>query len=110
MSDKELLERAARAAGIALGDWYGDTYQTLHDTPQDTDGFLWNPLTNDGDALRLAVILHLDINVYPKSGEVGAVWHNSGKTVRRCFETVTNDDWATATRRAIVRAAAELAT
>jgi len=65
MTDRELLELAAKAAGITLGSdspWF---------TYSDKDGFewwnedarsttrKWNPLGDDGDALRLAVKLHM---------------------------------------------------
>lgn len=60
----------------------------------------WNPLVDDGDALRLAVKLHLDVCF-------GANY----VTVRGSAQmpTVNNDnDPYAATRRAIVRAAAAI--
>lgn len=64
MNDRELLELAARAAGIKarwfrVNQWrqvgghkmqtgQQDVFGTHHSKP-------WNPLTDDGDALRLAV-------------------------------------------------------
>ena len=67
MSDRELLEAAARAAGIEL-DW--KSARIL----RESGGFeeyefcdlkgtrcVWNPLNVDGDALRLAVKLRLVI-------------------------------------------------
>ena len=56
MTDREMLELAAKAAGYKVLDWYGERYTT-------TDGdrlFPWNPLLDDGDALRLAV----DIGIF----------------------------------------------
>ena len=56
MTDRELLELAAKAAGYEVLDWYGERYTT-------TDGdrlFPWNPLADDGDALRLAVALNIE--------------------------------------------------
>ena len=59
-SDRELLELAAKAAGYVVepdahipsgGIWLAESDG---DKP-------WNPLTDDGDALRLAVELRLDI-------------------------------------------------
>jgi hypothetical protein len=60
----------------------------------------WNPLTDDGDALRLGVTLGLVIDCSrPSAGEPykqHAIWRDE-----LC-------DTATLTRRAIVRAAAEI--
>ena len=49
MSDKKLLELAAKAAGINLteAEWHGDGFYWM---PLGTR--FWNPLTDDGDALR----------------------------------------------------------
>lgn len=57
MSDKELLELAARAAGLTSVGWAG----------------LWNPLEEDGDALWLAVKLRLDIHFEDQPGWVGVL-------------------------------------
>lgn len=104
MTDHELLVRAAAAAGIDgemeptdIGFWIGG------DIGRRT-GACWNPLTNDGDALRLAVKLRMEITA---TGV--AVYVNLHGF--RCKETVgDNPDIYAATRRAIVRAAASLAT
>jgi len=59
MTDKELLELSAKAAGLNL-DWDSYTAMNLHRPMAslgDTNWFQWNPLTDDGDALRLAVKL-----------------------------------------------------
>ena len=81
MTDRELLELAAKAAGIEDISYY-------------LDDFLWNPLTDDGDALRLAVKLNL---LY------GKVF------VRNVADNHEDgDDIYAATRRAIVLAAAEI--
>ena len=52
-TDREMLELAAKAAGELTPSWYGNSAYM--------DGVLsrWNPLTDDGDALRLAVKLML---------------------------------------------------
>lgn len=94
MSDRELLEQAAKAAGIAgeyLRYWGDSGINT-----GDPDNGLWNPLEDDGDALRLAV--KLDLLPSPRVAHEIAV------------ERFTrNADKLTATRRAIVRAAAAMA-
>ena len=48
MTDRELLERAAKAAGYEYAKHGG--YIVVDGIPGN-----WNPLTDDGDALRLAV-------------------------------------------------------
>jgi hypothetical protein len=102
MTDKDLLERAARAIGFK------------HDGAC-PDGTLlagrarWNPLTDDGDALRLAVKLRLQIDVMPNDEvfvEYGAHADSNLQRMREVREQ--NADPLAATRRAIVRAAAAL--
>lgn len=100
-SDRELLELAAKAAGIDLG-WENEipytgmgSYMPAH----------WNPLTDDGDALRLAVKLRLEIYFFDGFGEVVAEHNTASYEPGR--EQYANDMNA-ATRRAIVRAAAEI--
>jgi hypothetical protein len=56
----------------------------------------WNPLTDDGDALRLAVKLDLIVTI-------GAARDCDGR-----LSLDNSDDPYAATRRAIVRAAAEI--
>lgn len=114
MTDRELLELAARAAGIAVEwkDWgrfdWRDGLPTVLDA-------VWNPLTDDGDALRLAVKLRLSI--------IQEEEHFQGKAVptvevmseeredgsRICHMQSLDDDAGAATRRAIVLAAAAIA-
>ena len=90
-SDRELLELAAKAIG-----WHPDAII-------DTDNGVrkWSPLTDDGDALRLAV--KLDIDVYG----AGSTRFAEGDFGPHSEEAVNGDKFA-ATRRAIVRAAAEI--
>jgi len=113
-ADRELLELAAKAAGIRFE---GDIDMLIAQPGRYAGGFSiynaqggsepWNPLTNNGDALRLAITLGMDINFYPNTGEVAAVQHRKAEIYHRCFERVREDKFA-ATRRAIVRAAAEI--
>lgn len=113
--DRELLEAAAKAAGI-IGKWEIDKaylqerwyFNVPYDNQNMLSGFEWNPLRDDGDAFRLAVKLHLDINSYPRSNEVAAVQHRQNIGVyTRNIERI-EDDPCKSTRRAIVRAAAEI--
>ena len=97
MTDRELLELAAKAAGY---EWeYEDTGALFVFVPQAHE---WNPLTDDGDALRLAVKLKMNISGF----EFSNVVIRQGNYFR-CLEEITDDQYA-ATRRAIVRAAAEI--
>ena len=105
MSDRELLELAAKAAG------YSFDGQVLRNNETDFEYDGWNPLTDDGDALRLAVKLGLFIShsaYKPGENAYGFVrisWY--GQRVEFESEKFTDDPYA-ATRRAIVRAAAEI--
>lgn len=62
----------------------------------------WNPLNDDGDALRLAVKTGLAVVPYP--ADVAALHNASG----RSWAEMRGEDTYAATRRAIVRAAAAL--
>jgi len=87
MNDRKLLELAAKAAGIDPN-WDGLYWQ-------------WNPLTDDGDALRLAVKLDIVPRVINR---VAFAWRSGVCDIQ---EQVGNDPQA-AVRRAITRAAAEI--
>jgi hypothetical protein len=102
MNDHELLKLAAKAVGIEpIYDGVEPPYI------QTSIGLLrWNPLINDGDALRLAVTLL--VNVYVDSRVVVAEICSDYEGPNICVkERVSGDPYA-ATRRAIVRAAAEI--
>ena len=97
MTDKELLELAAKAAGMQIFVWGKKGSENYCIKNNDgTPGNRWNPLTDDGDALRLAVKLNL-FNTRPKGYE----WPDV-----ELFAQHEDDPYA-ATRRAITRAAAE---
>ena len=67
----------------------------------------WSPLTDDGDALRLAVKLNIEFACFDDSQKVNAgVWSEDSKPYD-CM-TPYNGDKQAATRRAIVRAATEI--
>ena len=93
-NDRDLLEKAAKAAGIKdemrLWGW-------------------WTPLTDDGDALRLAVKLALAVMPYPvfesPKHSVVVSQRNLEHSRFEVVELYETDPYA-ATRRAIVRAAA----
>ena len=103
MTDRELLELAAKAAGIVGS--YDDKLQTLwFDAPHKELGrhITWNPLTDDGDALRLAVMLGIDLK-FP-----GPIVQAASAAMSHAVTEDAKDDPCAATRRAIVRAAAEI--
>jgi hypothetical protein len=101
MTDRELLEAAAKAAGIDVY-WDEEKTETMLRQVEGARWTKWNPLTDDGDALRLAVRLRLDIG-FPRPDVVWS-FSKKGEVTR---EVDFNDPYV-ATRRAIVRAAAEI--
>jgi len=101
MNDKELLELAARAFGIDVIGPMGNSGLVLF------SGRRWNPLSDDGDALRLAVKLNIDISFDEEAGLVSVLSPGASSFKSIIVEDI-NNDWYEATRRAIVRAAAEI--
>ena len=121
MTDRELLELAAKAAGIDL-----IPYTWFKGTGWDHEGFTlagegpdeWNPLEDDGAALRLAVKLEIDLSFYTERearvyaqtkhclgfGTDGMASYQAHEYHKELY---AEDPYA-ATRRAIVRAAAEI--
>ena len=98
MTDKELLEFAAKAA------WGAMANQMIESG--------WNPLQDDGDALRLAVKLNIDLShswtvVSGDDNYPMASIHASCNGQNHFYELKESDSFA-ATRRAIVMVAAEL--
>lgn len=111
MTDRELIAAAAKAAGYDVR-WHEPWDCFVHNGPFNIDNpptlagqrMVWLPLTDDGDALRLAVKLHLCVKVYTDAVIVGNDHTVNGKEMVH----ETKGDPAAATRRAITRAAAEL--
>lgn len=123
MNDRELLELAAKAVGFGATDqrtgalrncWTESEYPRgsgNHGALWNYVGYmdtaeLWNPLSDDGDALRLAVKLHIDLH-----------WSHLGYATAfqmplRAAPTIRIDEYGAdpcaTTRRAIVRVAAEI--
>lgn len=110
MTDRELLEKAAKAAGIEVirsrldDPLRRDMLARNSDRNAHQESGSWNPLTDDGDALRLANKLWLQVRHVHGQAHVGKpdeFW---------CTEPWFPDgDQNAATRRAIVRAAAAMA-
>lgn len=116
MNDKELLELAAKAAGIVALRWGIDKPERQMSGEGQFIGATWNPLADDGDALRLAVKLRMVVHVWDDGENVSAAktlpdgddppvsdssaWHSADAHGSGGLEA--------ATRLAIVRAAAEI--
>lgn len=95
MNDKELLELAAKAAGID-GDYSKRANSIVH-----PDGY-WNPLTDDGDALRLAAELSIGLHWYKNC----RVYAHHAADVEECESS--REDRQANLRRVITRVAAEM--
>jgi hypothetical protein len=108
MTDRELLEAAAKAAGIdgGYGHLAGQTGIIVMKNSGSRlwTGKIWNPLMDDGDALRLAVQLKVDVMC--ARGNV-VVRHRKNRICPPTIHHRTEDACAD-TRRAIVRAAAAI--
>lgn len=116
MTDRELLELAAKAAGMKILDI--KPLGALVKVDQHPLSFLWNPLTDDGDALRLAV--KLDIFLAFNEPRYNAKTDEHDRAVEidffigqepikhEVYEIHNGNDPYAATRMAIVRAAAEI--
>jgi hypothetical protein len=119
-TDRELLELAAKAAGmnVLLPPWPdvdGWFFCEHHGSPALHFRKIgnphhysqpWRPLTDDGDALRLAVKLGLVLNLSPREdcrGQTVVTYQGVGKIEEPCYESRE-----AAARRAIVRAAAAI--
>jgi hypothetical protein len=100
LTDRELLELAAKAAGVEYHIDYIDGCPKL---VANNYGAVWNPLSNDGTALRLAVKLCLHPAPFPAGARVRFQNH-----ILDTCEIEEHGDPYAATRRAIVRAAAEI--
>lgn len=101
MTEREILELAAKAAGLHVIGRRDEGLLIRSDGCK--TGYDWNPRNDDGDALRLAV--KLDIHIHPCSDEKETLcWFVQSEPITELY----NDDPYAATRRAIVRAAAEV--
>ena len=105
MNDRELLKLAAKAAGIKCFGPGAASHLFIEGTT--TQLGLWSPLTDDGDALRLAVKLRIDFSVYKNSVRSLAIDEDRRQVIASFEGQITDNPYA-ATRRAIVRAAAEI--
>jgi hypothetical protein len=108
-TDRELLEAAAKAAGVELfyvhplGEEYG--FKILGAVEMVN----WNPLTDDGDNRRLQIKLKIPLQI-PDWQDIAKTWgpEDEGEGYVE-FASDHNGDLAAATRLAVVRAAAAMA-
>ena len=100
MTDRELLEMAAKAIHAPenyankayMGGWFS----------------WWNPLTDDGDALRLAVKLGIDVEMHGMLANFPFCCASAKNAEIQCEEEAVHIDDMASVRRAIVRAAAAI--
>lgn len=99
---RRLLELAAKAIGGRITQWNGGTI--FH--PKTGHAFDWCPIDDDGDALRLAVKLGMDVDVCLETNSTWALAAYDGSP--GITEHHRESDPYAATRLAIVRAAAAI--
>ena len=112
ITDKELLELAAKAAGLT-NLVYCPAWKCMAEYVEHDGGFYkwetyWNPLRYDGDALHLVAILGLDITHGSTPTGAKVVMVSCEEKFSGRFVKSIEQDPLEATRRAIVRAAAEI--
>lgn len=107
MTGRELLEFAAKAAGITL-EWDGNPDDWMPMYYEGKTYHQWNPLDDDGDALRLACKLALV--VYCDEVEALCEWGELNEDLEYEHHVSAEPEyqWAQSVRRAIVLAAAEI--
>jgi hypothetical protein len=113
MTDQELLQLAAKAAGMDDAEYQDGTgwMEGRYGYPvaiwSESLGAYWNPLEDDSDALRLAVKLQLEI-IPLEGGGVDIERTTEAEPFGILLATESGPDPYAATRRAIVHAAAEI--
>lgn len=105
-TDRELLVLAAKAAGIEGDIQEGDIGFWVGGDAGRRAGACWNPLADDGHALRLAVKLRIQVTPGTYNKDEFTAYSAAGTEAREHWSSLQDD--SAATRRAIVRAAAEI--
>lgn len=105
MTDRAMLEAAAKAAGIEVvlcddGMWVYAHGQRGPDNSQQ-----WAPLDDDGDSKRLMVACRIDVDFYTRDDDLECV---CAAVPGLAVHEELGADADAATRRAIFRAAAEI--
>ncbi len=107
MTDQELLELAAKAAGLT-NLTYRPAWKCMAEYSEYAGFYKWSPLSGDSEALHLVVSLGLDIKhgITPAGAKVVMV--SCEEKFSGWFEEVIGQDPLAAIRRAIVQVAAEI--
>ncbi|EKJ7937723.1 hypothetical protein AB9A01_09725 [Pseudomonas aeruginosa] len=105
MNDRELLELAARAAGLRSHWFFGEGEGLQVSRKNEGHRFNWNPLTDDGDALRLAVTRGLVVTP-DRENQRTLVSNSAGHEYCAIYWDKLGE--MAATRLAITEAAAEI--
>jgi len=123
MSDRELLELAAKAVGVKYdaeaskphpkSRAFWGLWLVIRGEPSEHQRRYWNPLTHDGDALRLAVKLNLRLECMTMQTAASTFDRKISEPVdhtveKECVRWPFEQCPYAATRRAITRAAAEI--
>lgn len=117
MTDRELLELAAKAAGLEIIKHFQEArdkagYECAGLYVKDQKSIYvstgWNPLAKDGDALRLAVSCYMTICADGVATVSACVGYGRDRVMATQTISECGNDKNAATRRAIVRAAAEI--
>jgi hypothetical protein len=117
MTDRELLELAAKAVGYSWVRGFSQDGAWWHQDPENARR--WNPLTDDADMTPLIVRLGIKVLPYPVFGHEKhsviasrRLWSPPEDDDNSCYGPECleqyGDDPAAATRRAVVRVAAEI--
>lgn len=104
--DRRLLTLAARAASVPI---FWDESRGPYLAKSNGTAHTWNPLTDDGDALRLAVSLSMRVYNYSGCNDRCVIAACEGGKLSGWAREEHGADHYAAARRAIVRAAASLA-
>lgn len=100
MTEREMLEYAAKAAG------YDCRWEADGDFINLEDGLPWKPRDDDGDSFRLMVALGVGVYIAPDGGCVAA--GIPGEELFQVERITDGGDLCAATRHAIFRTAAEI--
>lgn len=98
MDSREMMELAAKAAGIRIFVYGANSYERFQDMDAQKP---WNPLHDDGDALRL--VMALDMTVNCNRDELTVIVQSWRPKLCKAVRTNNTDDDV---RRAIVEVAA----
>lgn len=112
MTDKDILELAAKAAGLKDARWDSFYPAVVHTSENGIKKCPWNPLSSDAEAFRLAVKLGMELNLPVRKLEVSgaSVWFD-GRLIHHMIwmdEDADEFDFMDAARRNIVAVAADV--